>query len=304
VVRVLVLGGGGFLGRHVLEAFAADPEATVWPAGRSEPAAEADRWSPVDLLDPGSVRRLLASVAPEVVVNCAGRTTGSEGDLARATVDLVGILIDAMRDEAPTARLVHLGSAAEYGPGTPGVPLAEDAPSRPTSVYGRLKAQASGLVMGADLDAIVLRVFNPVGAGAPSTSVVGHAVELLRAAADATSPTIVMGPLDAHRDFVHGADVGDAVVAAGRVAHPEHRLLNAGSGRARQVREIVRLLASIAGFDGEIREDAAALPRSAAVDWQEADTSRAHLVLGWSARREISDALERAWRSAGPLSPG
>jgi nucleoside-diphosphate-sugar epimerase len=302
--RVLVLGAGGFLGRHVLEAYAADPDAMVWPAGRSAPEAHADRWSPVDLLDPASVRQLLASMDPDVVVNCAGRTVGDDQDLERATVELVRVLIQALREQSPNARLVHLGSAAEYGPGTPGVPLTEDEPIRPASAYGRLKAEASGLVLAADLDAIVLRVFNPVGPGAPSTSVVGHAVELLRAAADETSPTIVMGPLDAHRDFVHAADVADAVVAAGRVANPEHRLLNVGSGRARQVREIVTLLARIAGFEGEVREDGAALPRSAAVDWQEADASRARHVLGWSARRDISDALERAWRAAGSVSSG
>ena len=66
------------------------------------------------------------------------------------------------------ARLVHLGSAAEYGRGPGRAPVREDEPARPVGPYGVTKLAGTRLVelaRTAGLPAVVLRVFNPVGPG-------------------------------------------------------------------------------------------------------------------------------------------
>ena len=111
---------------------------------------------------------------------------------------------------------MHLGSAAEYGPGEPGTAVAESAPPRPASAYGATKLAGTRLVelgRAAGLDAVVLRVFNPVGPGAPDGILPGRLVsEFRRALADGSE--VQLGPLDAVRDFVDARDVADAVIAA------------------------------------------------------------------------------------------
>jgi nucleoside-diphosphate-sugar epimerase len=75
-------------------------------------------------------------------------------------------------------------------------------------------------------------------------------------------------------------------------------VFNVGSGRAVPVREAVRLLAQVAGFDGQIHEDAAGSARSATVDWALADCTRAGAVLGWRPRYDLADSVKAIWAGA------
>ncbi|MGP3638463.1 NAD-dependent epimerase/dehydratase family protein, partial [Streptomyces sp. 24-1644] len=163
-MRILVLGSTGYLGAHVAERLGALRGARVLAGGRS-PAAGV----PVDLATDSADRlaKTLASVAPDAVVNCAGATGGDPVTLAEANARGPAVLCTAMALACPSARLVHLGSAAEYGPGTGRVPTAESAATRPLSAYGATKLAGTVTVTASALDALVLRVGNPVGPGAP-----------------------------------------------------------------------------------------------------------------------------------------
>ncbi|MFD9248289.1 NAD-dependent epimerase/dehydratase family protein, partial [Streptomyces sp. NPDC059556] len=77
------------------------------------------------------------------------------------------------------ARLVQVGCASEYGPSQPGSSTAEDAVPRPGGPYGVSKLAATELVLGSGLDAVVLRVFSPVGPGTPAGSPLGRLAEAL-----------------------------------------------------------------------------------------------------------------------------
>ncbi|MDG4866385.1 NAD-dependent epimerase/dehydratase family protein, partial [Streptomyces sp. T-3] len=107
-------------------------------------------------------------------------------------------LCEALREAAPTARLVHLGSAAEYGPTRPHTPVTEETATRPQGPYGATKLAGTTAVTTSGLDAVVLRVFNPVGPGAPASSLPGRlAAELLRAG---PAGEVRVGDLSAYRD--------------------------------------------------------------------------------------------------------
>ena len=212
----MVLGASGFLGRHVRQqARAAGLD--VITAGRS-PLPDSPAHCLIDLgaQDPARLAGTLFTLAPDVVVNCAGATAGPPEALAAVNVTGTYDLVRAMLMAGHPTRLVHLGSAAEYGPGEPGTAVAESAPPRPASAYGATKLAGTHLVelgRAAGLDAVVLRVFNPVGPGAPDGILPGRLVcEFRRALTDGSQ--VQLGPLDAVRDFVDARDVADAVIAA------------------------------------------------------------------------------------------
>ncbi|MFI6034545.1 NAD-dependent epimerase/dehydratase family protein [Streptomyces sp. NPDC051315] len=309
-MRILVLGHTGYLGRHVVERLRALPGATVLGGGRS-PAADL----PVDLatVRPERLAKALAAAAPDTVVNCAGATGGDAVTLAEVNARGPAVLCAALREAAPAARLVHLGSAAEYGPGVPGVPVTESAATRPAGPYGATKLAGTVAVTASGLDAVVLRVGNPVGPGAPPSGLPGRLAGLLRAAGPDPDAVLRLGDLSAYRDFVDVRDVARAAVLAVTVPGRLPPVLNIGGGRAVPVRELVHGLIRRAGFPGRIEEEAtgpsgvtgptgptgptgsAGSSRSAEVSWQCSDITAAEAALGWRPAHTLDDALAALW---------
>ncbi|MBN3929845.1 NAD-dependent epimerase/dehydratase family protein [Streptomyces verrucosisporus] len=310
-MRVLVLGATGYLGGHTAGHLRAQPGVRVLGAGRAagagvsaEPSAGPHADPPVDLTvdlataTPAELASLIRQARPDAVVNCAGAVGGDALHLTGANARGPAALCAALREAAPGARLVHLGSAAEYGPGTPGHPLAEDHPTRPVGLYGAAKLVGTLAVTGSGLDAVVLRVFNPVGPGAPAASLPGRlAAELRRAGPDGV---VRVGDLSAHRDFVDARDVARAATAAALAPGPLPPVLNIAAGAARAVRDVAEGLAAAAGFRGRIDEKGADSARSAAVAWQQADVAAAAGALGWRPGYALEESLADLWaRAAG-----
>ncbi|MGK5632063.1 NAD-dependent epimerase/dehydratase family protein [Streptomyces sp. URMC 123] len=291
-MRVLVLGTSGFLGRHAVERLRAVPGVRVLVGGR-RPTADLT----VDLATATvpELTEALRELGPSAVVNCVGAVGGSAVRLAEVNVRGPAVLCEALRAAAPSARLVHLGSAAEYGPTPRGEPLTEAAPTRPVSAYGATKLAGTLAVTTAGLDAVVLRVFNPVGAGAPASGLPGRLAGELRRAGPAG--TVRVGDLSAYRDFVDARDVGQAVALAATARAPLPRVLNIGSGVASRVRAIAEELVRASGFRGRIEESGAGSERSRAVSWQQADVSAAAAALGWYPDRSLPSSLADLWRS-------
>ncbi|MER5217375.1 NAD(P)-dependent oxidoreductase [Streptomyces sp. NPDC002838] len=294
-MRILVLGFTGYLGAHVVERLRALPGALVLGGGRS-PAAEYG-------IDLASARReqlakTLASAAPDAVVNCAGATGGDAVTLAEVNARGPAVLCAALREAAPAARLVHLGSAAEYGPGTPDTRVTESAATCPVGPYGATKLAGTVAVTASGLDAVVLRVGNPVGPGAPPTGLPGRIAGLLRAAGPDPDAVLRLGDLSAYRDFVDVRDVARAAELAVTAPGPLSPVLNIGGGGAVPVRDLVRGLADKAGFRGRIEEnatDSASSIRSAQVSWQCSDITAAEAALGWRPAHTLDEALAALW---------
>ncbi len=162
-MRILVLGFTGYLGGHVVERLRALPGTRVLGGGRS---AAADLGVDLATARTDLLAKAMASVAPDAVINCAGSTDGDAVTLAEANSRGPAVLCAALREAAPTARLVHLGSAAEYGPGVPETAVGESAATGPVTAYGASKLAGTVAVTTSGLDAVVLRVGNPVGPGA------------------------------------------------------------------------------------------------------------------------------------------
>ncbi|WP_328917218.1 MULTISPECIES: NAD-dependent epimerase/dehydratase family protein [unclassified Streptomyces] len=294
--RILVLGGGGFLGAPVCARLGTGAGGTVLLRGERSPghALTAD----LATVSVDTLARQLTALAPDAVVNCAGVVAGSASELCAVNARGPAVLAEAMAMATPAARLVHLGSAAEYGPAAAGTALSEQAAARPVGVYGASKLAGTLAVTGSGLDAVVLRVFNPVGAGASRAGLPGRLAAAFRDAPP--HGTVRTGSLAAYRDFVDVTDVAEAVALAASAPGPLPPVVNIGSGRATLARTLAAELAEVAGFTGRIEESGARSPRSAEIDWHEADIALAVHILGWHPTRTLHSALTSLWQAAAP----
>lgn len=305
--QVLLFGASGFIGTQVGAALDRDPRAgRVIRARRQRPGRPAAGWISHDLLAGGTdeLAALVRGVRPDAVINCTGRLSGDTAQLVEANVLVTARMIEATAREAPTARLIVVGSAAEYGRTPYGSHVDEDHPPSPIAPYGVTRLASTQLVRlavsGQRLDAAVLRVFNPIGPGTPAENLLGRAAASMRAALEAGRETVVLGPLDAYRDFVDIRDVATAITAAALADQVKEPVLNVGSGRPVRCREAVSMMAGVAGFTGRIVETDPPSGRSGAVDWSAADVSRLERSLGWRARYGLRASVEATWHSSEP----
>lgn len=280
MTRVLLLGAGGFLGGVIASELRA--------AGADVQTISGD----LTALGPADWKRHLGGV--DAVVNAAGRTAGTLGELTRANVLLLAGVLDAVQEGGQ--RLIHLSSAAEYGRTAPGEASREDGPAQPLSPYGASKLAGTMLlderVRSGQVDALALRPTNPIGAGMNPGSLPGRAARELRQAAAQGLEQVRFGPLGAYRDFISARDVGRAAVhfLPGQAGAQARGVLNLGSGEARPVRDIVTELVRLSGYQGRIEEDAPGSPRSGDVPYQRADLT-ALKANGYTPTGTLADAL-------------
>ncbi|MFG2318201.1 NAD-dependent epimerase/dehydratase family protein [Streptomyces tendae] len=315
--RVVVLGGTGFVGRHVCAALLSEGEGegkgkgpdVVAVSRRPGPPPSGPRPLALDLCrtPPAELADALTGDRPTLVVNAAGAVwAATEEHMVAANTELVRRLVDALRRARRPVRLVHLGSVNEYTPSADGRPVDEGTPTRPTTAYGRTKLAGTELVLEAarrgDIDALVLRMANVAGPGSPPASLLGRVAHQLRlACAEGRTAEIRLKPLRAERDFIDAQDAVGAVLTAAR-SGVGGRVLNIGSGEAVPVRSLVDLLIKVSGVAAHVVEE----PEQGAGDGPperlEVDIRLARELLGWTPRRRLEDAVADQWRDLSEAS--
>ncbi|MEU4280490.1 NAD-dependent epimerase/dehydratase [Streptomyces tanashiensis] len=300
--RVMVLGGTGFVGRTVCADFRAAGWDVLAVARTAPERPAATRFLALDLAETPSatLARVLEAERPDVVVNATG-SIWSRDDAAMERICTVPTLrlLDALATLRHRPRLVHLGTVLEYGPLPPdGTPRPDPAPE-PTTPYGRAKLAASRAVLEAAASgavrALVLRVSNVSGVGAPDVSLLGRVAErLVTGSAGGGTVTVELAPLRAHRDYVDVRDVSEAVLAAA-LSPASGRAVDIGRGEAVPVRWLVDLLVRVSGVPARIVERPAEPGAASERDWIRTDLAPAREVLGWRPRRGLQESLAAYW---------
>ena len=298
-MRVLVTGAGGFVGRRLLPKLAA--------AGHD--AVGIDR--EVDVADPAALEGAVEAAAPDALVHLAALSFVPDSfrdPEAAFRVNFLGLqnLLEAVRARAPRARVLVVSTGNVYGTASDGAPpFAEDAPLRPESPYARTKAAADLLARSyaeRGLEVVRARPFNHTGRGRPEAFVESSlARQLVEIAAGRRAPRLVVGNLDAVRDFL---DVEDVVAAYLRLLDPAvpAGLYNVASGVGRSIREVLAALLDLADPGGlrgalEIEVDPG---RWRPTDRAVGDAARLRAAAGWEPRILFESSLRAlldGWRA-------
>lgn len=298
----LITGAAGFIAGHL---------APVLRARRGGPVIGADLQAgarnglqaaiAVDLRDPAASDALLAQVRPTRVFHLVGLLRGADEEVRVSNVETTRHLLLSVQRHVPAARVVLLGSAAEYGAVPPErQPVRETEAGGETGAYGRAKREVFALARtaaGRGLRVTVVRPFNVIGPGMPESLVAGALIARLRAALRSDPPgTVTIGRTTAVRDFIAVADVVEGMLAAEEHGAPGEAY-NLCTGVGHSITEVLDLLLAHAGATIRVETDPALL-RGDDVDRMIGDWSRARTVLGWHPSRGFAETLEAAWRAS------
>jgi GDP-4-dehydro-6-deoxy-D-mannose reductase len=285
-VRVLVTGARGFVGGHLVPFLAARGWETL-ATDREE----------LDVADPGAVAGAIECAAPDAVVHLAALSSvgAAQGDPERAfRVNYAGArnLLDALERHAPGARLLLVGSGEVYGPlEGRAAAFGEDAPLRPTTLYGRSKAAAD--LLGRDyaargLAVVRARAFNHTWPGqSPDFVLASFARQLAEIEKGILEPVLRVGNLESTRDF---CDVRDVVAAYAALLDPgvAPGAYNVASGVERRIGDLLLRLRQSMGVRAEIAVEASRVrpaTRSAG------SAARLRAATGWAPRIALDDTL-------------
>jgi UDP-glucose 4-epimerase len=296
-VRVLVTGGAGFIGSHVVDRLLADGHAVDvidnLATGRRERVPGAVRLHVCDLRD-ARLDAVVAAAQPGTVVHVAAQAAVSRSvadPRFDASVNVLGTiaLLEVCR-RAGVRRVVYTSTGgAAYGD-TDVLPTPEDHPLRPASPYGVSKITAerylecwAGLTGGR---ALTLRLANVYG---PRQDPAGEAgvIAIFSSRLLAGDPCLVNGDGEQTRDYVYASDVADAVARA--VASPDVTgVANIGTGAETTVNELYRRLARLTGMSRAAEHGPA---RPGEQRRSVLDATRAKALLGWTATVSLDEGL-------------
>ena len=299
--RILLTGGGGFLGFHLREALSQAGAHTVFAPRRRE----------FDLTQAGHIEELIRTARPQILSHAAAVVGGIGANRAEPgrffyENALMGVqLIEAARKHA-VEKTVVLGTICAYPKFTP-LPFSEDDlwngyPEETNAPYGIAKkallVQCQAYRQQYGLNAIFLLPVNLYGPGDnfdPQTSHVIPALvrKCLEAQAAGSSEVVLWGDGSPTREFLYVKDAAQAVIAATR-SYDKPEPVNLGSGREISIHDLAEMISRLTGFTGRFQWDATkpnGQPRRCL------DTGKAEREFGFRARTSLEAGLQEtiAW---------
>jgi GDP-L-fucose synthase len=296
MTKVLVTGGGGFLGSHLVARLEDDGH-DVFVARRRD----------YDLTRYDDAERLYADAQPELVFHLAAEVGGIGANRANpgrywyANL-MMGAHVLELSRIAGLEKLVIAGTVCAYPKFTP-VPFREDDlwngyPEETNAPYGVAK---KAVLVGAQayrdqygVNAIFVLPANLYGPRDNFDLHTSHVIPaLIRKMVDATGEVVLWGDGSPTREFLFVDDCAEGLRLAA-AAYDDPEPVNIGTGVETSIRELAETIADLTGFGGEIVWDATmpnGQPR------RRLDATRAAERFGFRARTPLREGLERtiAW---------
>ena len=306
--KLLLTGANGFVGRHVLAYLADDyADTEVWAAVRHiDPQLQKKyphvHWVEVDMLDDAALTHVIKTSQPDSILHLAAASSVgySWQEPRHSTLNNLNIylnLLEAVRHEAPKARLLSVGSSEVYGQvDAASLPLCEEDPVQPASPYAVARASQEFLSKvyedGYGLDIVMTRSFNHIGPGQDGRFAIPSFARQIATAKRAGQDrcTLQVGNVDVVRDFTDVRDVVTAYMSL--LAHGKRgEIYNICSGQGRSLRDVIGLLASQAGVNVTLTTDPKLVrPQDLPVIY--GDNARLKADTGWTAQVEFSKTVQ------------
>ena len=299
--RILVTGGGGFIGRHLVKLLLSKgrmvtvlDDLSTGEIIEGEPNVRfivGDVSNPIfrsEALEDCCALIHLAAIAS--VPRCEGDHSLSERVNQHAAIKLF--------DEAAKAgvnAMVHASTSAIYG--VPEfLPISESHPIAPIGVYGRDKQAAETAILGRDdVGVCALRLFNVYGVGQPSDSPYSGVLTIFSERLRNRQSLTIFGDGKQTRDFVHVSDVVQAFAMVlesleqeGTESPVHAQALNVCSGQTRNLLETIEAFGDAMGIVPVVSFDP---PREGDILHSSGTSEALMEALGWSAEMDFKDGL-------------
>lgn len=269
-MKILVTGGAGFIGSHIVdkllaighEVFVIDDMST----GKQDNLKAASQSSPItkfhfknlDICSRDELLVEIQSFSPEIVFHLAAQTDvrkSVQDPVFDAQVNIVGTLalLEACRLAGVRKIIFPSSGGTIYGDkGKSAAGFTEESPQRPLSPYGIAKKVINDYLIAYKalygLDFSVLALSNVYG---PRQDPFGEAgvVSIFASRLLSKQTCVIYGQGDQSRDFVYVKDVADAFIAA--INQGSGLLINIGTGKSTSLNELYSAMAKIAKVDFE-----------------------------------------------------
>jgi len=291
-MRILVTGGGGFLGSHLAERLESD--------GHDVFAA---RSADYDLTTMEDTERMFGDAGAELVFHLAAEVGGIGANRANpgrywyANVTMGANVLEQARLHS-TPKLVIAGTVCSY-PKFAAVPFSEGDlwdgyPEETNAPYGVAKKAvlvgAQGYRAQYGLDAIFLLPTNLYGPRDNFDLETSHVIPaLIRKMVDAHDEVVLWGDGSPTREFLYVEDAAEGIVL-GAERYDSSDPVNLGSGVEISIRDLAATIGRLMGYPGRFVYDTTkpnGQPRRAL------DVSRARALLGWEAQTSFEDGLRK-----------
>lgn len=301
-MKILVTGGAGFIGSHLLPRLAAaGHQVTVldnFSTGKREHVPAGVPIIQRDLLANG-LTEIFQRERFEIVIHLAAQTMVDESlrlpekDAAENVLGTVKLLDACQRSKVK--RIIIASSAAVYGNvGEQELPLSEKRAAAPLSFYGLSKFTAENYltmyqrIFG--LDYVVLRFANVYGER-QGTSGEGGVVSIFSRAAARGQGVRVFGSGEQTRDFIYAGDIAEAILAA-LETDKVNAVYNISTAAETSVNTLIRILSRVSGRKITVQQ----LPvREGDILRSSLDNRAARQGLGWHPRTDIHEGLRRTY---------
>ncbi len=309
--RIVVTGGKGFLGNHLIRIMKARGYSNVAVADLPE----------YNLVKAEGVTRLYEDLQPEIVIHLAARVGGigfNQENPAPLFYENAMMGIQLLHEACirKIEKFVALGTICAYPKFTP-VPFKEDDlwdgyPEETNAPYGLAKkmmlVQSQAYRAQYGFNSIFLLPVNLYGPGDNFDPASSHVIPaLIKKCVDAMENRedriVVWGTGKATREFFYVEDAAEAIIRA-MESYNKSEPVNIGAGFEISIKELVGLIVELAGFNGAVIWD------SSKPDGQPRrmlDTTRAYEEFGFRARTDFREGLRKTiewYKHYGHKGPG
>jgi len=295
-LRVALVGGFGFIGKHVLELLS--PSHSLMVLSDSEGTKQAPRFIPGgeliveigDITDEGWVKEVMLKHSPNAVVHLAALTgvkRCNDNPSLAFSINVLGTYNVIMGCAACGCKLVFMSSREVYGE-TASSRTREDDPLVPNNIYGITKMLAERLVTWAasrhNLDYTILRLTNVYGPGGDQYNIQA----MIRNAITQRSIQVLGG--NQRMNLVYVDDVADMIRRCIADPRTSRQILNVGSDYDMSVEEIVSKVVSILDFPVKIRRGS--MRTGETLNFRP-DLEKLEKTLGWRPATPLEAGLQR-----------